>query len=192
MSEFVNYKKRGVTLPNGCKDLIDVLQPQKPSKVIGKVQAGTISPDEKPVVTRGQSFIGGFSDIQEYMAMVFAPRDASFLLRVTPPDEKFTVNVDRIKDGTMMASVTLQTGTEQERAVRSFFAERGLQVPRNSEIPPMFVPELPIQIVFEVLPFPSTALLLSQFVSDVIRIAFGMSEDSRLRFCYYEINAAAD
>jgi len=29
MKSFVNYQKRSVQLPKGCKDLIEVLQPQK-------------------------------------------------------------------------------------------------------------------------------------------------------------------
>ena len=29
MAQFVNYKKRGITLPPGCKDLIDVMAPSR-------------------------------------------------------------------------------------------------------------------------------------------------------------------
>ena len=114
MSKFVNYKKRSVTLPRGCKNLIDVLQPHGLPKLVSKVYTGAISPNEKPTVTRGESFTGGLSGIDKYVTMVFESRAHSFILMVTPPDEKFTVDVDRMEDGTMGASVVVQSGTEQE------------------------------------------------------------------------------
>ena len=33
MPKFVNYKKRGVSLPAGCKELIDLLEPGKRRQV---------------------------------------------------------------------------------------------------------------------------------------------------------------
>jgi hypothetical protein len=36
MKRFVNYRKRGVELPKGCKNLADLLNPPKPSKQAGE------------------------------------------------------------------------------------------------------------------------------------------------------------
>jgi hypothetical protein len=85
MSEFVNYRKRGITLPKGCKNLFDVLQSHGLPKLASGVQTGAIPADEEPVVTRGESVTGKLSDIGKYVAMVFESRARSFLLMVTPP-----------------------------------------------------------------------------------------------------------
>jgi hypothetical protein len=193
MSKFVNYKKRSVTLPTGCKNLIDVLQPHGLPKLVSKTHTGgpAIPSDARPTVTRGESFFGVLSEINKYVTMVFDSRARSFILMVTPSDEQFTVDVDRMQDGTMAASVVVQTGTEQERAVRSFFTHRGLPVPEDSEMPPMFVPGVPVQITYYISPVPSEASVLSQFVLDLLRVALGLTDESQLCFRYYEIRDAA-
>jgi hypothetical protein len=90
-------------------------------------------------------------------------------------------------DGMMEASVMVQTGTDQERAVHSFFASRGLDIPKNSEMPPQFLPDVPVQVTCDILPFPTEAPLLSKLVAEMLREAFGLSDDSRLCFRCYEI-----
>jgi hypothetical protein len=187
MSKFVNYKKRSVMLPAGCKNLFDVLHPHGLPKHVGKVHTGAISPNEPATVTRGESFLGVLSDIDKYVAMVFESRARSFILMVTPPDEQFTVDVHRMEGLRMRASVVVQTGTEQERAVRSFFAQRGLQIPEDSGMPQMFVPGVPVQTLCDISPLPSKALLLSQLLADLLRGTFGLSDDSQLCFRHYEI-----
>ena len=42
MNKFVNYGKRSITLPEGCKDLIDVLRLDKPTS--GPGAGGTGEP----------------------------------------------------------------------------------------------------------------------------------------------------
>jgi hypothetical protein len=194
MSKFVNYKKRSVLLPAGCKNLFDVLHPHGPPKHVGKIHTDCVSPNQPPTVTRGESFIGVLSDIDKYVAMAFDSRARSFILMVTPPDEQFTVDVGRMEamEGlSMRASVFVQTGTEQEKVVRSFFVQRGLHVGKDSGMPPMFVPGVPVQTTYDISPLPSKALLLSQLLADLLRGAFGLSDDSQLCFRYYEIKDAA-
>ena len=191
MSKFVNYKKRSVTLPSGCKNLIELLQPHGLPKLVNKTHTGPIPPDERPTVTRGKSFTGGLSDINKYVTMVFESRARSFILMVTPPDEQFTVDVDRMEDGMMGAYVLVQSGTDQETAVRAFFAQHGLQIPEDSGTPPMSVPGVPVQTTCDISPMPSEAPLLSQLVSDLLRVVLGLSDDSQLCFRYYEISDAA-
>lgn len=45
MNEFVNFKKRGVALPPGCKDLIDLLRPTA-KQVIERAQRLTATRNE--------------------------------------------------------------------------------------------------------------------------------------------------
>ena len=43
MNEFVNYGKRSITLPEGCKDLIDVLRLAKPTSGPGAPEPGSLA-----------------------------------------------------------------------------------------------------------------------------------------------------
>lgn len=186
MSKFVNYKKRSVALPAGCKNLIDLLGPHGVPKLVGSVPAGSISPHERPTVTRGESVAGRLSGIEKYVTMVFESRTPSFILLITPPDERFRIQADRMQDGKMRVSVMVQAGTDRERAVRSFLAYRGLQVPEDAEMPPQFIPDLPVHITYDISPLPSEASVLSRLIAGLSRDAFGLSDDSELRFRYYE------
>ena len=190
MSKFINFNKRSVTLPPGCKNLIDILQPPVPSKLVSNIHPGTISPHERPIVTRGESFTGRVSDIGKYVAMVFESRATSFILMMTPPDEAFTIHVDRMEDRAIRASVVVQSATDQERAVRYFFAHRGLNLPEDSGMPPQLVPDLPVQVTCNISPIPSEAPLLSILVADLFRHTLGLSDDSQLCFRYYEARDA--
>jgi hypothetical protein len=191
MSDFVNYKKRSVTLPGACKDLIDVLNPHDQPQLTGKIDVNAISPDERLTVSRRESVTGGPSEIKKYVTMVFESRARSFTLMVTPPDERITIEVDRVEDGEILASVVVQTGTAQESGVRSFFAQHGLRSPEDSGMPPMFIPSLPVQLTCEISPLPSDAQLLATLVAELLRDVAAVSDDSQLCFRYYEVTDAA-
>ena len=191
MSKFVNYKKRSVTLPFGCKNLSDLLKAHGTSEPLGKLHAGAISPDKPPFVVHEESFTGTISDIEKYVTMVFESSTSKILLHVTPPDAQFPLSVFRMGD-TIMAGLDVQAGTNQEKAVRSFFAQRGLSVSLDAGImPPQFHPDLPWRTRFDISPLPSEASILSKFMADLLRDAFGVGDNSPLSFLYGEIKDAA-
>jgi hypothetical protein len=182
MSKFVNYKKRSVTLPPGCKNLSDLLETHG--------HTGAVSPDKPPVVSHNE-FAGGISDIEKYVVMVFESSASNLAdLTMTPPEQQFTINVTRMMSE-MSANVHVQAGTNQERAVRSFFAHRGLVIPLDSEvIPPQFHPDLPWETVFNILPLPSEAPLLTKLVADLLREVLGVRDGFSLSFQYSEVRDA--
>src|SRR5207302_1604111 len=108
-------------------------------------RSGKISPTEKPVVRRGETTAGKLLDIPNFVSKALVSRARSFILMLNPKDEHMYVAIDRMGGGPIHASVNLLCGTEQERKVRSFFTERGLAIPENSDvIPPVFHPGLPV------------------------------------------------
>jgi hypothetical protein len=184
MSEFVNYRKRSVTLPSGCKDLNDLLQPYGLKGHWGNLLTDIVtSPGTPPVVPNIELFAGKISDIQKYVAMVFEPRTSrALMLKATSRDDLFAIQVVRLEGG-ISAEVEVQAWTNQEKAVRSFFALRGLHIPAESLMPPQFHPDLPWQVTFDISPLPPEPPLLSKFLADLLRDAFGLSDDSELTFC---------
>jgi hypothetical protein len=193
MSKFVNYKKRSVALPPGCKDLIDVLQSHKNSKLLTGIDTSAVPPDQQIAVTRDESAAGRLADIEKYLSMVFDSRAWAFMLTISLSGEQFTLEVDRAPDvaSVVMASVVVQSNSDQEKAVRSFFARRGLHLPDDWGVPPQFVPDVPWQITYEIAPCPSHAAQLSKLLVDLSREALGLNDESQLCFQLHEITKAA-
>src|SRR2546426_9384324 len=87
MRQLVNYKKRGVELPKGCKDLIDVLQGP------GRAKA--------PLAAVGQPVLGGgklerfstrgLAQIERYVNRLFESRSKVAMVSLMPPDRQTEV-----------------------------------------------------------------------------------------------------
>jgi hypothetical protein len=184
MSKFVNYKKRTVTLPPGCKDLIDVLHRQQPRKPQG------ISPQELPTVTRGESGTVSLSEIHKYVAMSFASVSKSVLLMLSPPDERLTVDFQYIDRKLYYVSVVFEEDADREQLMREFFIGHQLEVPQEDWTPTQFVAGVPVQLIFRIRPLPSDAAAASQLTSALFRQVCQLSDNSELKFRYYEMTDA--
>ncbi len=186
MGQFVNYKKRGFTLPPGCKNLIDVLHPrdkQNFQHFSERVQRSKVKRDE--------SVTGTLSEVGKFVAMLFESHGLAFTLKMSMPDERLTVQVARMAVTTMWAMVVFQNDTDQERTVRDFFARRGLHAPDDATMTgPFLFPDLPVQILYQISPLPSEAALLSQLVVDLFHDCCGLKDDAALHFHYYEMSDA--
>jgi hypothetical protein len=111
MSDFVDYNKRSVTLPPGCKDLIDVLRPHGLD------------------VTRGGKVEGRLSDIEKHVHRAITSTARSFTLVITPADGRLTFKLLRVSKEALRASIDVETKTPHEAAVRQFLANHHLQQP---------------------------------------------------------------
>jgi hypothetical protein len=80
MADFVNYNKRSVTLPPGCKNLIDVLR-SRPDKQFQKFAERL----KRARVTHDESVMGKVSDVPKYVGMVFASRGLVCVLEIGLP-----------------------------------------------------------------------------------------------------------
>src|SRR2546429_5788090 len=101
MAEFVNYNKRGVTLPPGCKDLSDLFKPK------GQRNApGPILSVEQPPVMREETITATLAEIEQHVAMVFPSRARMFALEIFLPGEPPTVQIIRMEGMEISASVS--------------------------------------------------------------------------------------
>jgi len=175
MADFVNYNKREVTLPAGCKDLIDVLRPR----------------EGKPAGRRAESGIGPLSEIAEHVQGVFDSRGRISALQITSPDGRIAANVRKKLGKHITALVTFQRGSEQEKAVRDFLASRGMQPPRDSEAPKLFFfPDLPVQMFCEISPLSPDPLEVSRLILDLFR-RVGLKDDALMDYHYFEVSGDA-
>lgn len=188
MSEFVNYNKRSIQLPPGCKDLTDLFKPVW----LRKLSEGVVPPD-MPVVLRNDSVKETLGNIEKHVAVVFDSRADGCHLTISSLDEKLAVSVYRMTDS-ITSHITFIHDETREKAMRIFFDCHGLEVPRATEMPkefnPAFYPNIPVWSLFELSPMPSGALAFSRIASDLFRDFCGMNDQSELQFSLMEFDRA--
>ena len=186
MSKFVNYKKRSITLPPGCKDLIDLLQQHQQSET-----DSTISSVRYPTVTRDESGTVMVCEIAKYVAMPFESAALSSVLTLSAPEEHLTVDFGQMDGRLFYASATFDENADRERLMREFFISQGLQTPDTDWTPTQFVAGVPVQIIFRILPLPPDAATAAQLAIALFRRVCGLTDHSELKFHYYEMAYAA-
>jgi hypothetical protein len=179
MDGFVDYGKRSVQLPPGCKDLIDLLRPG----VSGFLSA--IPPNLPDGLRHGGMVKGELSELAKYVARVFDSRALACSLWVRPPGDQLTFEVQRFDAGEVTASVIVEMGTKREKAVRDFIAARGFQAPDDS-IPKQFSPNLPVELICHLSPLPSEVSILSNLGAELFRRVCGLSDQSELCYTHCE------
>lgn len=178
------YMKRGYLLPEGCKDLIDVLQRRDRRKIDDLVAA-----HEASLVMRSGAVPDKLSEIERYVKMVFESHGLMFTLSISPPDELLTVDVGQTS-GTIWATVVVQKGTGREANVKAFFARHGLSIPTYSATPVQFYPHLPVYCDYCISPMPPDTAGLALLLANCFRQLCGLTDDSELNFRYCEIAKA--
>lgn len=167
MSDFVNYNKRDVKLPPGCKDLIDVLRGRR-------------------VATRDYSVNGPVSDIAEHVRTIFGSTALFVCLDIAPADET-SADILRDNERNSHVFIRVQRASDQERAVRGFLSSRGLKAPEDSQVPKgVFYPDLPVSIGCEISPLPPTSTEVARLLTDLFR-HLGFTEDVVVRYSYCEL-----
>jgi hypothetical protein len=174
MNEFVDYKKRDINLPGGCKDLLDVLQPQQVKAAV---------PDLTTV--REGSCAAALSDTGKYVWLVFGSRVLLFMLEMDAPDHGLKLSLSRMEGGIMFASVEFRENSGREAAIRSFLAREGLKVPCVVGTAADFIPDSPVS--YRISPLPTDGRGLAVLLTSLFRDVGGLKEDAELRFHWYEL-----
>jgi len=176
MSDFVNYDKRDINLPPGCKNLIDVLQPMVPP------------PGLKP--RRGLTMGGGetatISSIPKYINN-FLNQSNQDLLLIRTPNEKVGFELRRLVPEKIWASVSFIDGPPHAARARELFARYELDVPPLTETPAQFVPGAPVWEVLSIHPFPPNTACLIEIATAVFRELSNATENTQLDFHYYRV-----
>jgi hypothetical protein len=186
MSRLVNYKKRSITLPAGCKDLIEVIKPHEMHAVQGICESPL--PDS---ATCKHTERAKLSEIEKYLSLVFEPSAAAATLLIVPPDTQVAIDIARMEDGSIFASADVQMGSAQETAVRQFFVQHQLELPDSTEIPGIFSTHAPVFQMWEISPLPLEVPLLAKLCSNFFREVCGLSDESELCFEHHNVLKSA-
>jgi hypothetical protein len=154
------------------------------------VVADATSSKTSPYTLHNETFVGGMGDVEKHIAMVYESCAQSFMLAVSTPDRRLKLGMHRMASDSIWAHVDVQSGSEQEKAVRSFFAQRGLEVPKDTGMPSQFLPDLPWEYSFNITPLPPDPAQLAILVCDLFRDVFGLGDESKLTFVCIESGEA--
>jgi len=161
MNEFVNYGKRSITLPEGCKDLIDVLRLDKP----------TSGPDT------GEP--GSLADVEAHIARQLQAAAKASILVILWGDAVNIIQVVLIK-GTLNLFACMKAEGPTEVAVREVFEQAGIPLAHE----PLKTLAVPTQVLGWQLP--GTAGGAARLICDLLRCGYGVAEAARLEFYYVE------
>lgn len=167
MNDFVNPQHRGVSLPPGYKDLIDVLEGKRriPESLLGK----------KPIVKHFES--GGLSHVEAFLSLLQNPMSKRASLVFLGCDRVLFV-LNRSEDS-LQALISFDTGDLiSERAVRQIFA--GVGIIPSSEV---VLPEKNVQAFCY--PIALEAANVVSLVTALLREAFGISDSDGLGFVFF-------
>jgi hypothetical protein len=174
----VNYGKRSISLPAGCKDLIDLLHPSK-QKASGPGLGGG---RESPVYKTDHFPRAGLAQVARYIAMSVESPAEVFLIYICSLDEELAVGLRRNKGPKTFelvpmrfVSTDVSWHTEIEHSVRAFCEQQGIQPIGHRPV----VYSLPID-----------ASLVSELTIRLLRVVYGLNDESGLDFYYFECPAA--
>jgi hypothetical protein len=188
MSDFVNYNKRKVTLPQGFKNLNDLLQ----AKTLPKYSGGpsdSFDYDPSKLVTTTNSHAGKLLDIGGFVDRMKCSKAVSVCLSIRTPNHQFVIFVNsfRLKGKTspdfVSATPIIEPEKSYEELLRTFLTKRNLKLPDMSEpFPSLFNPGIPVYPCWRINPLPADAPTLAVLITDLFREVVGLNESSELHF----------
>jgi hypothetical protein len=204
MSRFVNYKKRSVTLPVGCKDLIDVLESWRrrgknrdplgdtPCPKFEEIHLGDLP---VPKLKEVHFPTKGLAEVGRFVAMMLQSRAAFFMLTLTAPKLPFGVTLYR-SDSERTAAICFPIGEEHwEAAIRAFFKRLGFEplCDRLSQPEPLCWLEggEPDRRRVLIYPLPFDASPATSLTMELLESVLGLDQEAGLDLAYFEWGSAA-
>jgi hypothetical protein len=83
------------------------------------------------------------------------------------------------------ASVYVEQGSPEQRAVFEFLSGRGFEVPSESGMPATFVPNLPVYLICRIPALPTDPMEVVQLIEDLFRHV-GIMEKTVVNYSYCE------
>lgn len=157
------FEVGGVTLPPGCKDLIDVL------RLPGRNRAAPPAPRR-----------GGMADLESWVQQLFDDSAASKMLIITWPHQADAVHLFW-RAGTLSIQLHLgYAGSSHEQAVRSIFMEAGI-APIADEIRSPLRPGRLLDY-----PLPTAPVAATELLQDLLLRGCVAPESFDLVFHYFD------
>ncbi len=174
MSQFVNFNKRSVTLPPGCKDLIDVLASTRKKR-----KASSVPETFAPLEIHKERFpSAGLAQLERFVGLLLHPRGEACVIQIAAEALSNPVTLYCSKAEKMAGIVLDPRDVPQEEAVRSFFHSRATGSLLES------AHEGTATLLY---PLPRHVAAASALVRELIQEVFALGSDAGLDFEHYDI-----
>lgn len=174
MSQFVNFNKRSVTLPAGCKDLIDLLAPTgykgKPSSSMEAFASLELHKEHFSS--------SGLAQLERFVGLLLHPRGEGFALEIAAQAISNPITLYCSKPEKMAGILIDTRDVPQEEAIRAFFQHRATEPLLESRH------EGTLTLLYRL---PWDACAASALVRDLLQEVFALGSDAGLGFEYYDI-----
>jgi len=166
MNDFTSPHERSIGLPEGCKDLLDVLLLEK-----------TLT--EKSLKQQNLR-AKGFSDIEPFMWRMLepAPGRRHLSIHCWQNEEKHLVSFIRPK-GVLHVIMLLRAESAQEHAMRSILQSEGI-LPTQDAV----TGDPGSERRFLLFPVSRVAPQVARLVAEILRKVYGLQENAELEFAY--------
>jgi|GEM_PF-3563517 len=192
MAKFVNYRKRNASLPPGCKDLIDVLDPKAKKTAFASLTPAQKSEMEKlqrdidRAQSRFETTVGYLCDLERLVFRIYQCDALSASLQMGPLDNLlFHLDHHQIPsfERSLEASVWAEEGSDLYVKTTAFLAARGLKSPPGPEVHGNFwAPGIPVTLVRNLVPIPPDAPSFARLAEDFFREVCQLNENSPVHF----------
>jgi hypothetical protein len=166
MNKFVDFGKRNVDLPAGCKDLIDVLERAK----------------QRPVPTLTTRSVEGLANAARYLDNLTEGGAQAKNLAITWREGLNYVHLTNERC-VITALAVIYDRTQSEQAVREVFEEAGLAPTHDETLAAFSVRLLRYS-------FPSGSSDISGLISELLRRGYGLAENITLEIGSWEDDAS--
>jgi hypothetical protein len=173
MNDFVNPQHRGVNLPEGFKDMMDVLEAKKKRAPIQEL--GDTKPSGPTRIRRGS-----LAEIGKYVSVVLESKAESVLLGIsTLKHGRVNFFLLRKKTGFTAPFNFTEENKAHEKIVREVFAGQGIAPILDSLDPKSKYRSINYSI-------PALLPTILEVIREVLRRAYGVAESDSLTFMLYE------
>ncbi len=185
-SDFIDFSKRSVSLPSGCKDLADVLAKKGVRQREGSLERQSPISEGNFSTSSWKKVSGNLADLETYCARLFANQTCQVSIKSN--DKPFEIHLYRVlPDADVTANIEYRAEADLEAAVSSFLERHDLLPQAVSDLslfPSLFFSWVPVQNIHEMAPLPSSALELSILLRNFFREVCGMEEENMVQYTY--------
>ena len=186
MSEFVNYNKRDISLPKGCKDLADLLKRGRKGLSAYDSLATMPKPGQHMEILNHLQASGGLEQLEGMLTKFFGSSAEGCSLSVASANDVRLV-LERTKDGAV-GFLSFIHNAKREHEMRELLTRYGLEQPPTSSKNigfPTFIPGAPVWGAYDLRPIPSEPVKRKALFGDLFRAMASTSEIS-LEYRFYE------
>jgi hypothetical protein len=180
MARIPNQQKRGMELPSGCKDLVDVLKGDRKSPI-----PGTFTDKNNPSARSDLFPSGGIAHLERYVNLILVGSERFVGLTISSLDNRVSIGLHRQPQGRDFDLVLClqRKGKDCDKAVSDLLARHGIEHALD-DVGSGIEASYRRGIKY---PLPADSRLAAEIIADLLRSFYGLDAQAGLTFAYHEI-----